>query len=60
MGRHDRRSCVAGSHVSQERALYCSSTNLFRHTKEIQVLFIMEMEVDILASKSKTKMTFVL
>lgn len=27
-GRQDRRSWVAGSHVSQERALYCSSTNL--------------------------------
>lgn len=31
IGRHDRRSCVAGSHVSQERALYCSSTNLPRN-----------------------------
>lgn len=27
-GRQERRSCVAGSHVSHERALYCSRTNL--------------------------------
>lgn len=27
-GRQERRSWVAGSHVSQERALYCSRTNL--------------------------------
>lgn len=28
-GRQERRSWVAGSHVSQERALYCSKTNLW-------------------------------
>lgn len=27
-GKQDWRSCVAGVHVSQERALYCSNTNL--------------------------------
>lgn len=43
MGRHDRRSCVAGSHVSQERALYCSSTNLVRHTKEKKLLLNLEL-----------------
>lgn len=35
-GRQERRSWVAGSHVSQERALYCSRTNLSgRETQRI-------------------------
>lgn len=39
MGRQERRSCVAGSQVSQERALYCSSTNLMgEQNKEIGVI----------------------
>lgn len=37
-GRQERRSWVAGSHVSQERALYCSRTNL-RDGKHIKRLF---------------------
>lgn len=32
-GRQERRSWVAGSHVSQERALYCSRTNLWYREK---------------------------
>lgn len=38
-GRQERRSWVAGSHVSQERALYCSRTNLSRGRQKQVLLF---------------------
>lgn len=44
-GRQERRSCVAGSHVSQERALYCSRTNLSHGEQTVLmhvVLFILK------------------
>lgn len=50
-GRQERRSWVAGSHVSQERALYCSRTNLWREDGAVSALGIELVSLDSLLGR---------